>query len=54
MPGRALWLDCLILAVKVWRTSVATLLGVMDDLDRRLGPLERELRPFARANVRGC
>jgi len=36
----------------VWRTSLATLLGVIDDLDRQLAPLERELRPLARADER--
>jgi len=36
----------------VWRQSIATLLGVIDDLDRRLAPLERELRPHARADER--
>ena len=37
---------------EVWRTSLATLLSVIDDLDRRLAPLERELRPLARADDR--
>jgi transposase len=36
----------------VWRQSIATLLGVIDDLDRQLAPLERELRPLARADER--
>ena len=36
----------------VWRHSIATLLGVIDDLDRQLAPLERELRPLARADER--
>jgi len=36
----------------VWRQSVATLLGVIGDLDRQLDPLERELRPLARADER--
>jgi transposase len=36
----------------VWRQSIATLLGVIDDLDRQLAPLERELRPLARADPR--
>ena len=36
----------------VWRTSLATLLGVIDDLDRQLAPLERELRPLARSDER--
>jgi transposase len=37
---------------EVWRTSIATLLGVIDDLDRQLAPLERELRPLARSDER--
>ena len=36
----------------VWRHSIATLLGVIDDLDRQLAPLERELRPLARSDER--
>jgi transposase len=36
----------------VWRDSIHTLLGVIDDLDQRLGPLEAELRPLARADER--
>jgi transposase len=36
----------------VWRQSIATLLGVIDDLDRQLAPLERELRPLARSDER--
>ena len=36
----------------VWRQSITTLLGVIDDLDAQLGPLERELRPHARADAR--
>ena len=36
----------------VWRDSIATLLGVIDDLDRQLAPLESELRPLARADER--
>src|SRR3954447_11387087 len=36
----------------VWRQSIVTLLGVIDDLDRQLAPLERELRPVARADER--
>jgi transposase len=36
----------------LWRQSIATLLGVIDDLDRQLAPLERELRPLARADER--
>jgi transposase len=34
---------------KVWRDSLVVLLGVIDDLDRQLLPLERELRPQRRA-----
>ena len=37
---------------EVWRHSIVTLLGVIDDLDRQLAPLERELRPLARADER--
>lgn len=37
---------------EVWRHSIATLLGVIDDLDRQLAPLERELRPLARSDER--
>jgi transposase len=37
---------------EVWQRSVATLLAVIDDLDRQLAPLERELRPLARADER--
>jgi transposase len=36
----------------VWRRSIATLLELIDDLDRQLMPLERELRPLARADER--
>ena len=36
----------------VWLQSIATLLAVIDDLDRRLAPLERELRPLARSDER--
>jgi transposase len=36
----------------VWRQSLITLLGVIDDLDAQLGPLDRELRPVARADER--
>jgi transposase len=36
----------------VWRQSIVTLLGVIDDLDRQLAPLERELRPVARHDPR--
>jgi hypothetical protein len=35
---------------EVRRHSIATLLGVVDDLDRQLGPLDLELRPLARAD----
>lgn len=37
---------------EVWRCSISTLLGVIDDLDRQLAPLERELRPLARTDER--
>jgi len=37
---------------QVWRDSRAVLLAVIDDLDRQLGPLERELRPLARDDER--
>ena len=37
---------------EVWRHSIATLLAVIDDLDRQLAPLERELRPLARSDKR--
>ena len=37
---------------EVWLQSIRTLLGVIDDLDRQLAPLERELRPFARRDER--
>ncbi len=36
----------------VWRHSILTLLSVIDDLDRQLGPLERELRRLARSDER--
>ena len=36
----------------VWRDSIATLLSVIEDLDRQLAPLERELRPLARSDER--
>ena len=36
----------------VWRQSIVTLLGVIDDLDAQLDPLERELRPHARQDPR--
>jgi transposase len=37
---------------EIWQQSIATLLGVVDDLDSQLAPLERELRPHARADAR--
>ena len=37
---------------EVWRDSLAVLLSVIDDLDRQLAPLERELRPLARNDER--
>jgi transposase len=37
---------------EVWRQSIATLLAVIEDLDRQLAPLERELRPLARRDER--
>ena len=37
---------------EVWRDSIATLLGVVDDLDHQLAPLDRELRPLARQDER--
>jgi transposase len=36
----------------VWRQSLTTLLGVIDDLDGQMAPLDRELRPVARADER--
>lgn len=36
----------------VWLQSIQTLLGVIDDLDAQLAPLEAELRPHARADHR--
>lgn len=38
----------------VWRRSVAEAVAVVDQLDARLAPLERELRPLARADARVC
>jgi transposase len=35
-----------------WRQSVCVLIEVIDDLDRQLDPIERELRPLARADAR--
>jgi transposase len=37
---------------EVWRDSLTTLLSVIDDIDRQLAPLERELRPLAREDER--
>ena len=37
---------------EVWRDSLARCSSVIDDLDRQLAPLERELRPLARADDR--
>jgi transposase len=37
---------------EVWRCSVAEALAVIDLLDERLAPLERELRPLAKADSR--
>jgi len=37
---------------QVWRRSVAEALAVIDWLDGRLAPLERELHPLARADSR--
>ena len=39
---------------EVWRRSVAEAVAVVDHLDARLAPLERELRPLARADARVC
>ncbi len=36
----------------VWRQSIITLLGVVNDLDCQLAPLEQELRPHARQDPR--
>jgi len=36
----------------VWRQSIATLLELIDDLDRQIAPIERELRPLARVDER--
>jgi len=36
----------------VWLQSIVTLLGVIDDLDAQLAPLEQELRPHARKDPR--
>jgi transposase len=37
---------------EVWRRSVSECLALIDFLDARLEPLERELRPFAQADPR--
>ncbi len=37
---------------EVWRRSVAEALGVIDELDRRIEPLDRELVPLAQADAR--
>ena len=37
---------------QVWRDSLTLLLAVIDDLDNQIAPLERELRPLARADER--
>src|SRR3954471_20326595 len=37
---------------QVWRDSLRLLLSVIDDLDCQIAPLERELRPLARADER--
>jgi transposase len=34
----------------VWLQSISTLLSVIDDLDRQIAPIERELRPLAHSN----
>ena len=34
----------------VWLQSITTLISVIDDLDRQLAPIERELRPIAHSN----
>ncbi len=34
----------------VWLQSIKTLLSVIDDLDRQIAPIERELRPLAHAD----
>ena len=34
----------------VWLESIKTLLLVIDDLERQIAPIERELRPLAHAN----
>jgi transposase len=37
---------------EAWRRSIGECLGLVDFLDARLEPLERELRPFAKADPR--
>jgi transposase len=37
---------------EVWRRSVAEAIGVIDELDRRIEPLDQELAPLARADHR--
>lgn len=34
----------------MWLQSITTLLSVIDDLDRQIAPIERELRPLAHGN----
>lgn len=34
----------------VWLQSITTLISVIDDLDRQITPIERELRPLAHSN----
>jgi transposase len=36
----------------VWRESIATLLSVINDLDRQIAPINRELRPLAIGDAR--
>lgn len=36
----------------VWWQSIGTLLALIDDLDRQITPLEKELRPHARQDPR--
>jgi transposase len=38
----------------VWRRSISECLAVIDFLDARLEPLDRELKPFARADPRAA
>jgi transposase len=37
---------------EVWRASIAELLGVIEEMDRRITPIDRELAPLARADER--